>query len=279
MEGSMRIGTEAFSIELDEASALDIGSCLVDGVEIAPGTAVPDDGDSRILRAVGGFLFTCGPDHIRHPEPIEGSEGKRYPLHGSLSGHPATILSDTTDGDSRVVKARIEVTMATGGTAELLRCWRFDLGTGQVGLEDRLTNTGTAPFVPMLMYHMNIGARLFDDHTLLAGASFVDGPIDWRFGAGDGHVFCVPAVAEEGRAHVSLGPIAGAGGRTLDVWFATDTIAHLQMWRNQAGHCDVLGIEPVSHPWKPRAELQTLGLMQPMGLGDHRIYRLGFAFR
>jgi hypothetical protein len=78
----MRMGNERLQFELDEESALDIGSCRVDGVEIAPGSAVPDDGDARILHAVGGLLFTCGPDHIRHPEPIEGETGRRYPLHG-----------------------------------------------------------------------------------------------------------------------------------------------------------------------------------------------------
>jgi hypothetical protein len=265
--------------ELDEASALDIGSCRVDGVEIAPGNAVPDDGDPRILHAVSGFLFTCGPDHIRHPEPVTNSPGKRYPLHGSMSGNRPEIVSDEEKHGTRIVVAKVAVAMAQGGEAEILRRWQVYLASGEVAVEDRITNIGSDPFPPMLMYHMNIGAHLFDGETRLKGASFEKGGIGWRFGEGDGHVFCVPAVAEEGRAHVALGPIRAIGGKSLHVWFATDTIPHLQMWRNEAGHCNVVGIEPVSHPWKSRAELETMGLMEVLAPGQSRLYRLGFAFR
>ena len=275
----MNFGNDWLRIELDEASALDIGSLKIDGVEIAPGDAVPDDGDPRILHAVSGFLFTCGPDHIRHPEPLEDMAGKRYPLHGSMSGNRPEILSEQKTDESHEVAASITVAMAGGGEAELRRTWRFSYQTGEVSLEDRVANIGRTPFPPMLMYHMNIGAHLFDAATTLAGASFDGGEIGWRFGEGDGHVFCVPAVAEQGRATVRLGPIAAIGGRSLNVWFATDTIPHLQMWRNQAGHCNVLGIEPVSHPWKKRPELAAMGLMAPLAPGAFRTYRMGFAFR
>lgn len=275
----MRFGNERLQFELDEASALDIGSLTVDGVEIAPGDAVPDDGDSRILHAVRGFLFTCAPDHIRHPEAIENVPGKRYPLHGSMSGNRPEIIGETKTAESHEISARIRIALAQGGEAEVLRTWRLDFETGAVSLEDRLVNIGRTPFPPMLMYHMNIGAHLFDSETSLGGASFEGGRIGWRFGEGEGHVFCVPAVAEEGRATVRLGPIASIGGQALHVWFATDTLPHLQMWRNEAGHCNVLGIEPASHPWTTRPELHAMGLMTPLAPGAVRTYRLGFAFR
>lgn len=275
----MRFGNDRLQFELDEGSALDIGSLTVDGVEIAPGDAVPDDGDPRILHAVRGFLFTCGPDHIRHPEPIEDIAGRRYPLHGSMAGHGAEITGEKKTGRSHEITAAIKLLMADRGEAEVLRTWRFNFETEEVSLEDRLVNIGRTPFPPMLMYHINIGARLFDERTMLTGPSFDGGRIGWRFGEGDGGVFCVPAVAEEGKAMVRLGPIAAIGGRLLQVWFGTDTLPHLQMWRNQAGHCDVLGIEPVSHPWKKRAELHAMDLMTPLAPGAIRICRMGFVFR
>jgi hypothetical protein len=275
----MRFGNGRLQIELDEGSALDIGSLEVEGVEIAPGDAVPDDGDPRILSAVRGFLFTCGPDHIRHPEPIEDVAGARYPLHGSMAGKGAEITGEKKTGESHEVSATIRIALAQGGEADVLRTWRFHFETEQVSLEDRLVNIGRTPFPPMLMYHMNIGAWLFDDRTMLSGPSFDGGGIGWRFGQGDGQVFCVPAAAEEGRARLEVGPIAAIGGKALHVWFGTDTLPHLQMWRNQAGHCDVLGIEPVSHPWKKRPELHAAGLMTPLAPGAVRTYRLGFAFR
>ena len=85
---------------LDEASVLDIGGCIVEGVDIAPKRAIPDDGDPRIDHSLEGFLFTCGPDHIRHRQPIAGSaEGKVYPLHGSASGHAERLHDEAAGGN------------------------------------------------------------------------------------------------------------------------------------------------------------------------------------
>lgn len=267
--------------ELDEASALDIGSCKLDGVEIAPGDAVPDDGDARILHSVAGFLFTCAPDHKGHPEPIEGMPNRKFPLHGSMAATPATDIRERRSADVREISARITIHLAQGGTVEVYRVWLVDEKTGIVTLRDTVTNTGTAPFPPMLMYHMNIGTRLFSDATALAGSTFEGGRIGWRFGEGEGHVFCVPAVdePESGVAKVVLGPISAAGGKSLTVRFLTDTLPHLQMWRNEAGHCNVLGIEPASHPWKKRTELAEMGLMTMLAPGESKRYGLSFAFR
>jgi hypothetical protein len=267
-------------LQLDLTSALDIGSCRVDGVELSPGRAVPDDGDPRILHAVGGFLFTCGPDHIRHPEPIAGNSGLKYPLHGSMAATKPEIISrERTDASEQII-ARIIVRMAQGGEAEVLRTWRMDAATGEVLLTDRLTNIGPQSFPPMLMYHMNIGAKLFDDGTMLGGSMFEPDGMGWTFGEGDGHVFCVPATTSDGddMARVRLGPLAPLGGKVLHVGFSTNTLPHLQMWRNQSSPAHVLGIEPVSHPWKKRAELEEQGAMNLLEPGEFLIYRLSFRF-
>jgi hypothetical protein len=172
------------------------------------------------------------------------------------------------------------VRMAQGGEAEILRTWRM-AATGEVTLQDRLTNIGPQPFPPMLMYHMNIGAHLFDDDTKLTGEMLDGGRIGWTFGEGDGHVFCVPAEAQsdDGMGRLALGPIAPLGGKSLHVAFSTDTLPYLQMWRNQASPAHVLGIEPVSHPWKKREELAKDGLLSLLAPGEFRIYRLSFSFR
>lgn len=267
--------------ELDEGSALDIGSCKLEGVEIAPGDAVPDDGDARILHSVAGFLFTCGPDHKGHPEPVEGMPEKSFPLHGSMAANAVADMRERRSGDLREIGAHVNVSLAQGGAADVFRVWQIDEKTGTVTLRDTVTNTGEVPYPPMLMYHMNIGGRLFSDDTKLAGSTFEGGQIGWKFGEGDGHVFCVQAVDEPegGVAKVVLGPISGAGNKLLTVRFLTDTLPHLQMWRNQAGHCNVLGIEPASHPWKKRTELAEMGLMTMLAPGESRRYGLSFAFR
>ena len=131
-----------FDLALDPASVLDVRDAVFHGVNLAPGSAIPSDGDPRIDRALPGFLFTCGPDHIRHPEPIDGGDGRLYPLHGSLSSHPARDILIEEDADEAVCTGRVPVTLATGETAELFRTWRADRATGQIALDDRMTNSG-----------------------------------------------------------------------------------------------------------------------------------------
>jgi Domain of unknown function (DUF4432) len=265
---------------LDETSVLDIGGCIVNDVDVAPGRAIPDDGDPRIDHSLEGFLFTCGPDHIRHPEPIPGDKsGRKFPLHGSYSSHPAEILFWDHVGDDVECKARVNVDTADGGHALLERHWRINGATGEVCLSDRLTNTGNSPFAKVHMYHMNLGAWLFDDHVRLSGRMLEEGGFGWRFGEEPGGVFCVPAKADgEAWAELLLGPIAALGGVTLKVRFRTDTLPYLQVWRNQQAPAHVLGIEPVSHRWVGRDELQASGELSMLNPGESVDYGLRFAF-
>lgn len=265
---------------LDETSVLDIGGCFIGDIDVAPGRAIPDDGDPRIDHSLEGFLFTCGPDHIRHPEPIEGrDDGKTYPLHGSYSSHPAEILFWNAQGEDAECRARVPLTLATGETALLERHWRIDGESGEVCLSDKLTNTGSKPLAKVHMYHMNLGAWLFDDRVRLSGAMFEGGGLPWNFGEDPGSVFCVPARQEGSEwAEVSLGPIASIGGLTLKVKFRTDTLPYLQMWRNQKAPAHVLGIEPVSHRLAGRAELVKGREIQWLKPGESAEYGLRFSF-
>ncbi|MFD1747007.1 DUF4432 family protein [Rhizobium helianthi] len=265
-------------IYLDPTSVLDIGSCIVNGTDIAPGRAIPDDGDPRIDHSLEGFLFTCGPDHIRHPEPIAGGEG-RYPLHGSYSSHPAEILFWDAQGQDAECTARVPVKTADGGEALLERHWRIDGESGEVCLSDKVTNVGKVAFAKVHMYHMNIGAWLFDEQVRLSGAMLQDGGFAWNFGEDPGGVFCVSAQRKgEEWAEVSLGPIAALGGLTLRVRFATASLPYLQIWRNQKAPAHVLGIEPVSHRWVSRAELQKCGELEKLKPGESAEYGLRFSF-
>jgi hypothetical protein len=265
---------------LDETSVLDIQGCIVDGVDIAPKKAVPDDGDARISHSVEGFLFTCGPDHIRHRDPIPGrSDGKVFPLHGSASSHPAKNITTRTSNGNVECRADVEIVTAEGLPARIERCWRIDGATGEVHLEDRVINTSAQTVPTFLMYHMNVGGKWFDAGTRLEGRMLAGGGFPWTFGEELGGLFCVPAPAtENGFAEVRLGPIQAIGGKTLRVRFRSDTLPHLQVWRNQRAPADVLGIEPVSHRWVPRAELGEAGEFNMLKPGESRSYALSFAF-
>lgn len=262
-------------IVLDPTSALDLRSVYAGGSDWAPGLEIVDDGDPRIWHSLQGFLFTAGPEHFRHPEPLSSGTG-HYPLHGSLASHPAcAIRMDEADA---ACSAEIPVTLADGGHATLLRRWQIS-SEGTVMLDDRLENSGTLPFSPMLLYHMNIGGRLLDDGTRLIGAMLDGGGFRWDFRDDPGGVFCVPAAGEQdGFAALSLGPVRAADSLTLEVAFDSTSLPYLQMWRCRREGVNVLGIEPCSHRWEKRPVLEAAGEMPRLMPGDAVHYRLRFRF-
>lgn len=266
-------------IFLDDSSVLDIGACIVDGVNLAPGRAIPDDGDPRIDHSLEGMMFTCGPDHIRHPQPVEGeTSGRKYPLHGSFSSHPAKIISWTESEGNAEVVAEVPLELANGGSALLERRWSVDGQNGEISLDDKITNTGEGAFPTFHMYHMNIAAKLFDDAVKLESNMLDNDGFGWRFGDEPGSVFCVPAKqSETGWAQLRLGPIAAISNRNLTVRFRTDTLPYLQMWRNQKDPANVLGIEPVSHRWVDRSELKAAGEFIMLEPGQSRSYSIRFS--
>ncbi|WP_426227597.1 DUF4432 family protein [Pararhizobium sp. DWP3-4] len=273
---------ESFQILLDRQSALDIGAFVVDGVDLSPGIAIPSDGDRRIDNALQGFFFTCGPDHIRHPEPIEGlDDGQTFPLHGSLCGTPVGQTQMPAPGEPPGCTAQTDVVLANGGTARFSRQWSVNADTAEVTLLDRVTNTGDRAFAPMLMYHMNIGGWLAGNETQIGGTMFGDETRPWRFGEGDRGLFCLPAApgAEDGWAQVTLGPFDALAGRSLVVRFSTDTLPFLQVWRCQIGAANVIGIEPVSHRLAKRTELAAAGEMPMLEPGGTIEYALAFQIR
>lgn len=258
----------------DRASALDIAAFVTAGVDLSPGDAIPSDGDPRIDRALAGFLFTCGPDHIRHPEPVEGRGDARYPLHGSLAGTPVSRTEMAPDGLR--CSAVTEVDLACGGRAAIERVW--EVNGGGVMLKDRVVNIGASAFAPMMMYHMNIAGRLLGDETRIEGASVEGGSLAWRFGEDESAHFCRPAIAADDRwAEISLSELPGLQWRTLRVRFRTETLPFLQMWRCQRGAANVVSIEPASHRIAKRVDLLAGGELDLLEPGQSRDYALAFA--
>lgn len=278
VEGEIEIGRAGGPcIVLDPGSVLDLRSVHAGGVDWAPGRAIVDDGDTRIFHSLQGFQFTAGPDHRGHPEPLPGGKG-RYPLHGSFAANPAREIAVGADGAS--CRASVPLTLADGSRASLHRAWRID-EAGTVHLRDRLENTGTTCFPPMMLYHMNINTRLFGPQTRFSGAMLEEGGLSWDFSGEAVSVRCVPArpaSAEDGFAEVRMGPVPGARDLTLKVRFEMAGLPYLQFWRNRQPGIHVFGIEPCSHRLDKRPVLEAAGEMVPLAPGESRHFTLSFAF-
>ena len=257
------------SIGIDLESGLDLRGVRAGAAEWSPGLAIVDDGDPRIHHALQGFLFTAGPDHIRHPEDLP-SGGGRYPLHGSMVGsRPRDVESDTLR-----CRGAIPVALADGGHATIYRHWEIG-ADATLTLSDRLVNTGATAFPPMLLYHINIGGALLDGATRLSGPMLPGGSMGWAFRDDPGGVICLPAGPD---GAVTLGPVAAAGGLSLHIRFETVGLPYLQLWRCRRPGVNVLGIEPCSHDWQKRPVLEGAGALLPLAPGEERRFGLSFRF-
>ncbi|TNB46587.1 DUF4432 family protein [Martelella lutilitoris] len=264
---------------LDPTSVMDIAGCVVAGIDIAPKRAIPDDGDARIDHSLEGFLFTCGPDHIRHPEPVEGDEGRFFPLHGSASGNAAAVKSlEISDMGAECV-CHVPVKTATGGDMLIERQWTLNGASGVLELTDTVINKSDRPLPAMMMYHINFGAKHLDDGVRLESQSLPEKSLPWRFGDGDHGIFCVPAVAgEDGWSATHFGPIAALGGLSFHLEVDTATLPFLQIWRNQEAPAHIVGIEPASHRWTSRRKLAEEGALEPLLPDEARTFRLRIRF-
>ena len=87
------------------------------GGYVAPWLADPHAEQGQgFLRAMSGFLSTCGHDHIRQPEtepadlsPLHPTPDIVYPLHGAGAYQPARLTGYGLDEDRRVLWAEGEV--------------------------------------------------------------------------------------------------------------------------------------------------------------------------
>jgi hypothetical protein len=217
VEGGRAERVTTVTVLLDPSSALDVAAMVIDGVDLSPGASVPSDGDPRIDHALRGFLFTCGPEHIRHPEPLGAGTRGMYPLHGSLAGtkvEPATM--NATD---HACAATFDVALADGGLARLSRRWSIDPETMVIRLEDLIENVGDRPFAPMWMYHVNIAGRHLNDWTRLSGDMMPETSLAWRFGSGDSAHVCLPVkgrptgngIGDRASPDLGAAPVSGAG--------------------------------------------------------------------
>ncbi len=217
----------------------------------------------RIDRALPGFMFTCGPDHIRHPEPLEGdANGRRYPLHGSLSSHPARARAgqfEEDEGEGGVLRpgAGVACKRRDGGTEAAVRRRSHGPATSRWTTPSPIPAGGHGRRRRCI--HINFNTRLFEHEGHPADRGNAGGRQP-ALAVGRGRrmkIFCVPAAKRAPNTAGRTSPSAdrSLAGRSLHVRFRTDTLPYLQVWRNQSPRLPCHGIEPVSHRLAGRQEL------------------------
>jgi len=205
------------------------------GFRLPPATA--GTGDRTFNRAFGGFLNTCGFDHVR--QPAEGN-----PLHGSAPFTPARLNSYGEDWNTAepllYCEGELVVWAFGGGGHRLHRRIEAPIGGSTLRFVDTVEVIGPDPAPIMALYHFNLGYPLHQEGTEISldGDPLV-GPLPRHEQA-----TAQPTLraASPGR---SVCRVEG-GGSIIAFHWSSDTLPWLQLWRDLRPRCGVLSIEPCS---------------------------------
>lgn len=247
---------------------MDLGQTWYRGVPLAwtspTGPVHPRAGRGDWLASFhGGLLVTAGTQNVGEPGEADGIQ---HSLHGALSHIPARDVRWTVTGSppAVVVEGTVREVRVLGVDVEVRRQLRFDVGQPRLVLEDAITNLADRPALLMLLYHINLGWPVVDEHSELFGW-----PEAVRPRAGD--QAAEAAMAEHDRFH---GPSAGwqsqvfehvdlarpltrtvgvvnprcaaTGGLAVAVTYRPGELTRLWRWRMFGRRTYLLAIEPAT---------------------------------
>ncbi len=128
------------------------------------------DGAGRGTRLLE-FRSGAGLDHAMSPQTADATDPRfpakltnDYPLHGRLSGEPATLVGygEIWSGDECTLWAEgvVRQVSAFGEVLQLRRRIDCRVGTNEFRVHDTVTNLDYSPSAHMLLYHVNLGFPL-----------------------------------------------------------------------------------------------------------------------
>jgi hypothetical protein len=257
---------------------------------VAPSFYEPE-GEGWLRSFGGGLLVTCG---LQNVGPPGTRDGERLGLHGRISNVPASNVSheERWDEEGCVLLARGEVreSRVFGPNLLLRRTVSARLGGSKLLMEDEVENEGFRPEPLMLLYHINLGWPLLDEHARLAGPGepgVPPEPRDEEAAAGlegwDRFAAPTPGFAERVFYH---GPIAGADGwaqarlenpalgLALSVRFRPEELPQFVQWTMTGEGLYALGLEPATCRVGGYEAEEAAGRVIWLGPGEVRRYRV-----
>jgi hypothetical protein len=243
-----------------------------------------------VLRALDGFLVTCGLDnyglaatgtatHLAYPV----RQRVHYPLHGRIAGQPGRLIGyGLAEGERPVLWCEGEVrqTALFGEVLVLRRRIELDLFSTGIALHDTVTNAGFRPARHGILYHFNIGYPLLDEASCPTGSI---GPLaeQWRDSPpvpdddSEEQVDVIePLVEPDGLAQAGLCNPSLLGGTALSIRFDPAQLPGLALWRCWQSGIFALGIEPNSALDATALDYEGPGTGPFLEAGESRRYDL-----
>jgi hypothetical protein len=120
----------------------------------------------------GGLISTCGATTAGSPST---DQGEALGLHGSIANTPAEHVQWLEDWDEDelilTVKGRVREARVFGANLAMNRSIRSTLAGRSIQLRDSFVNEGYADVPLMLVYHLNFGFPLLNEHSRIYAPS------------------------------------------------------------------------------------------------------------
>ncbi|KIT14952.1 DUF4432 family protein [Jannaschia aquimarina] len=250
----------------------------------APGLYDPHGTEAWLRGFTGGLLMTGGLDHVgggaeddasRFAYP--GRDRETFPLHGRLTGEPATLRAYGAEDGRLWAEAEVDQAMLYGERLRLIR--RIEAEDTTITVTDQVTNLGRATNPVPMLYHCNLGwpllapggrLHLEAEEVRACGEFDTEG---WNRvpEPRDGFVEEVLEIRPKirsGRAE-SLLVNADRDLALRQSWDARE-MPWLYLWRQFAPCTFVMGVEPSNVPALSRADLSERDLMPTLEPGQSR---------
>jgi len=251
---------------------LDVGAAWFRGVPLAwisgageqgpPPVASLVDDDSWRAAWGGGLVTTCGLSNV-------GRASEGYGLHGTYTARPAA--------DLRLERTTSEVTATATVVDPPFQLWRrivTTVGEGLVRIDDRVANVSEWTAAAPLLYHVNIGAPVWDDGAYLETDASEVVPRDEDSAVGLER-WDVPPAPQPGVPELVVEHVGASWARLTSPALSLEltvrsSLPRLWQWVHPAPGTYVLGIEPANCSVQGRAHDIATGRMPFLDPGEAR---------
>jgi len=232
-----------------------------------------------------GFLTTCGLNNIGVPNE---DNGEPLGLHGTISHIPAEHIYHTEDDECIHIHATIRDALIFNQKLILHREYTVGKTENKLTITDTVENQGSRPEPMMILYHINMGYPLLDEHSLLKATSTRVEPRDDRAAEGldTWHKMQPPEpnFIEQCYYHTFDSKQASAKlysptiSKGLSMTFDTTTLPLMTEWKMMGQKDYVLGLEPCNHKLHGRNRVRQEGALKYIKPGQKETFKLEFKF-
>lgn len=222
----------------------------------------------------GGFLTTCGLTHMG-ASSMDGEEA--LGLHGPIGGTPAEDVAAYVENGEIVVRGTVYQARQFSDKLRLDRVIKAPVGGSAFTITDTVTNFGDRQSPLMVLYHMNFGYPLLDEHALIRvnstkvvarNARAAEGLNTWNRALAP-----TPGFEEqcyfhffdgEARARVENQKL----GIAAELSFDAGVLSQMTQWKMMGVRDYVMGLEPGTNDPDGRAAARAAGTLRTLAPGE-----------